>query len=66
VRPGAGGRLVAFYVAETHDSEVSLSEEHQNYRWVSIEQFRQEHLEVSANEEIVEACFEHYLEHKKC
>jgi ADP-ribose pyrophosphatase YjhB (NUDIX family) len=58
--------LVAFYVAETRDSEVSLSEEHQNYRRVSIEQFRQEHLEVSANKEIVEACFEHYLEHKKC
>lgn len=56
--------LVAFYVAEAADGEVSLSGEHMRYRWISIEEFRKERLEVSAEREIVETAFGHYQEIK--
>jgi ADP-ribose pyrophosphatase YjhB (NUDIX family) len=54
--------LVAFYIAETSQLNVSLSPEHNSFRWVPIEEFRREGLEVSADPEIVEACFARYVE----
>jgi 8-oxo-dGTP pyrophosphatase MutT (NUDIX family) len=52
--------LVAFYVAETSTDEVSLSEEHSGFRWVSMKEFEWEKLEVSAGPEIVEESFAQY------
>lgn len=54
--------LVAFYIAETSQVNVSLSPEHKSFRWVTIEEFKREGLEVSADPEIVEACFARYRE----
>ncbi len=54
--------LVAFYVAEVADGEVSLSEEHGSFCWVSIDKFNERHLELSAEPDIVRAVFEHYRE----
>lgn len=54
--------LVAFYVAEVADGKVSLSEEHASYRWISPTEFRTQGIEVSAEQEIVEAAFEQYEE----
>jgi ADP-ribose pyrophosphatase YjhB (NUDIX family) len=57
--------LVAFYMAETRDSEVSLSPEHKSFRWVSVEEFERDHLQVSADPEIVQACLDCYRELKR-
>lgn len=57
--------LVAFYIAETHDRDVSLSPEHKSFRWVSIEEFEQGHLEVSADPKIVHTFLNRYGELKK-
>lgn len=54
--------LVAFYIAETSQVNVSLSPEHKSFRWVTTEEFMREGLEVSADPEIVEACFARYHE----
>lgn len=57
--------LVAFYIAEARESTVSLSPEHQSFRWISIEEFQREKLEVSAEPQIVQACIDHYREIKR-
>ncbi|MBS2963339.1 NUDIX hydrolase [Actinocrinis puniceicyclus] len=53
--------LVAFYVAHVvAPDDVRLSEEHTEYRWVTMEEFEYERLAVSAEEEIVRECFALY------
>jgi ADP-ribose pyrophosphatase YjhB (NUDIX family) len=54
--------LVAFYIAEAEHGHVSLSPEHTSFRWVTIEEFQSEGLKVSADPEIVAACFARYRE----
>lgn len=57
--------LVAFYIAETYERDIFLSREHKSFRWISIEEFQYEQLEVSAGPEIVQAFFDRYRELKK-
>lgn len=52
--------LVAFYVAETSEPAVRLSEEHADFRWVTMDEFGREDLRVSAEPEIVDECFALY------
>ncbi|MFE1293010.1 NUDIX domain-containing protein [Streptomyces sp. NPDC058751] len=54
--------LVAFYLATTTASHVTVSEEHTAYRWVTPAQYFDEHLKVSAEERIVVDCFTRYRE----
>ncbi|MGW7041150.1 NUDIX domain-containing protein [Streptomyces avermitilis] len=54
--------LVAFYLASTDAWEVTVSEEHTAYRWVTPAEYTRERLRVSAEEPIVADCFTRYRE----
>ncbi|WP_329391664.1 NUDIX hydrolase [Streptomyces sp. NBC_01716] len=54
--------LVAFYLAGTDSREVTVSEEHTAYRWVTPAEYTRERLRVSAEESIVADCFARYRE----
>ncbi|MFJ4832412.1 NUDIX domain-containing protein [Streptomyces sp. NPDC088747] len=54
--------LVAFYLAATENPQVTVSEEHTSYRWVTSSEYFDERLKVSAEEPIVVDCFDRYRE----
>jgi 8-oxo-dGTP pyrophosphatase MutT (NUDIX family) len=54
--------LVAFYLAQTERTKVTVSAEHTAYRWVTREEFTAEDLRVSAEPYIVADCFTRYGE----
>ncbi|MFD6294160.1 NUDIX domain-containing protein [Streptomyces sp. NPDC060235] len=54
--------LVAFYLASTDTREVTVSEEHTEFRWVKPAEYSRERLRVSAGEPIVAECFTRYRE----